>query len=86
MKNEDPDFFNTFYGEQLDKYIAGSYHNPEGIYNKNHRAYDFIIEELISSDIEVLLVGIPYNPFLRDKLVPDQWKYYNTSVKEYEKK
>jgi len=60
-----------------------SYHNPEGKYNKNHRAFDFIIDELIDNQIQVLLVGAPYNPVLRGQLTDGKWDYYNSSVENY---
>ncbi|MFL2977278.1 MAG: hypothetical protein ACJZ49_07015, partial [Candidatus Thalassarchaeaceae archaeon] len=73
----------NFYGERLDNYLLKSYHQPEGYYNKNHRALDFIINQTIESDIDILLVGIPYNPTLKERLQPDAWQYYNESVEAY---
>ncbi len=73
----------NFYGERLDNYLLKSYHQPEGYYNKNHQALDFIINETIESDIEILLVGIPYNPILKERLQPDAWQYYNESMEVY---
>lgn len=71
-----------FYGERLNKYINSSYHNPEGIRNKNHIALEFIIESLIEYDIQVILVGLPYNPVLIDRLSDGQWDYYNSTMLE----
>ena len=72
-----------YYGIYLDKRIVNPYHNPEGIRNVNHDALDFIIEKLIANDIEILLTGIPYNPFLLDRLEDGKWDYYNQSMAEY---
>nr|AIF03058.1 hypothetical protein [uncultured marine group II/III euryarchaeote KM3_160_F12] len=72
-----------FYGAKLDQYINGSYHNPEGIMNKNQMSFEYIIDELIKAEIGVILVGLPYNPVLLDRLHWGQWDYYNESVREY---
>ena len=73
-----------FYGERLDQYLSQSYHNPEGVVNKNHLAYDFILQSLIENDIPVILVGLPYNPVLIDRLSEGQWDYYNSSISIYQ--
>ena len=83
LKSQGPEALEEFYGERLDKYINSSLHNPEGVYNKNHRAFDFMVEELTSHNIEVLLVALPYNPVFIDRLEPGQWDYYNNSISEY---
>jgi len=72
-----------FYGPKLDSYINGSYHNPEGIMNKNQIAFEYIIEELIQAEIGVVLVGLPYNPILLNRLQEGQWDYYNERVSNY---
>ena len=72
-----------FYGPNLDKYINRSYHNPEGVHNKNQMAYEFMIKRLTEEGINVILVGLPYNPVLIERLAPAQWDYYNNSVSEY---
>ena len=72
-----------FYGPRLDKYINSSYHNPEGVENKNYQAYNFIIDSLLDNQIEVLLVGLPYNPVLIDRLADGQWDYYNQTLEKY---
>lgn len=75
-----------FYGERLDKYVNSSYHNPEGQMNKNQRALEFMIESFLASGIEVMLVGLPYNPVLLDRLHEGQWDYYNSTLVEYSSK
>tara|TARA_B100001093_G_scaffold162960_1_gene155333 strand:+ start:1573 stop:2694 length:1122 start_codon:yes stop_codon:yes gene_type:complete len=72
-----------FYGAKLDSYLAGSYHNPEGKINKNQIAFEFMIERLIENEIEVMLVGLPYNPVLIDRLSEHQWDYYNATIEQY---
>jgi len=72
-----------FYGERLDNYLAGSYHNPEGHLNKNQLAFEFIIESLVDNDIPVMLVNLPYNPVLIDRLSDGQWDYLNSSMERY---
>lgn len=72
-----------FYGPRLDKYISRSYHNPEGVVNKNQLAYEFMIESLLDNQIEVVLVGLPYNPVLIDRLSDGQWDYYNQTRERY---
>ncbi len=73
-----------FYGPMLDKYINRSYHNPEGHYNKNQMGFEFIIDSLRANDIEVMLVGLPYNPVLIDRLANSQWDYYNQTLEQYD--
>ena len=73
-----------FYGPRLDKYINSSYHNPEGHFNKNQMAFEFIIDSLRANDIEVMLVGLPYNPVLIDRLADQQWDYYNQTLERYD--
>ena len=75
-----------FYGERLDNYLNSSYHNPEGIRNKNQIAFEFIIEELINNDIDVVLVALPYNPVLIDRLSEGKWDYYNSTISAMELK
>nr|MCS5533766.1 hypothetical protein [Candidatus Poseidoniaceae archaeon] len=73
-----------FYGERLNNYLNSSYHNPEGIRNKNQIAFEFIIEKLINNDIEVVLVALPYNPVLIDRLFEGKWDYYNSTISAME--
>lgn len=68
-----------FYGPMLDNYINRSYHNPEGTFNKNIQSLEFIIDSLVENGIEVILVGLPYNPVLIDRLAEGQWDYYNAT-------
>lgn len=75
-----------FYGERLDNYLSRSYHNPEGVLNKNQIAFEFIIESLIANDIPVMLVNLPYNPVLIDRLSEGQWDYLNASIEVYSHK
>ena len=72
-----------FYGERLDNYLDGSYHNSEGIENRNQIAFEFMLESLTNADIPVLLVGLPYNPVLIDRLDVGQWDYYNLTTSTY---
>ena len=72
-----------FYGERLDNYLDGSYHNSEGVENRNQIAFEFMLESLTNADIPVLLVGLPYNPVLIDRLDVGQWDYYNLTTSTY---
>lgn len=72
-----------FYGERLDTYLAQNYHNPEGNINKNQLAFEFIIESLNENDIPVMLVNLPYNPVLIERLSIGQWDYLNSSMERY---
>tara|TARA_B110000914_G_C15412268_1_gene422445 strand:- start:44 stop:979 length:936 start_codon:yes stop_codon:yes gene_type:complete len=72
-----------YYGEHLDKYINRTYHNPEGVLNKNQVAFEYMIDRLVDAGIQVVLLGLPYNPVLMDRLAPGQWEYYNSSVNNY---
>ena len=72
-----------FYGPMLNSYINGSYHNPEGLMNKNQIAFEYIIDELVRAEIGVVLVGLPYNPILLSRLQEGQWDYYNATVSNY---
>ena len=72
-----------FYGERLDTYIGRSYHNSEGLENRNQIAFEFMLESLINANIPVLLVGLPYNPVLIDRLNLGQWDYYNSTTNAY---
>ena len=82
-KSKNDGSLEEFYGESLDNYLATPNHQPEGFYNKNHQALDFIINHTIESGTEVLLLGLPYNPVLKNRLEPDSWKYYNESIEGY---
>ena len=75
-----------FYGERLDNYLSRSYHNPEGVVNKNQLAYEFIIESLLENNIPVMLVNLPYNPVLIDRLSEGQWDYLNATMENYSTK
>ncbi len=72
-----------FYGERLDTYIGRSYHNSEGLENRNQIAFEFMLESLTNANIPVLLVGLPYNPVLIDRLAVGQWDYYNLTTSTY---
>ncbi len=73
-----------FYGATLDKYVTSSYHNPEGEYNKNHRSFDYIINKSIQSGIKVILVALPYNPVMMDRIDKGRWEYVAEAVHDYE--
>ena len=72
-----------FYGPLLDKYVNRSYHNPEGVVNQNQIAYEYMIEKFTSAGIGVILVGLPYNPVLLNRLAIGQWDYYNSTLENY---
>ena len=72
-----------FYGSRLDNYISTPNHQPEGFYNKNHLALDFMINLSIEKGTDVLLLGLPYNPILKERLAPNAWEYYNQSIETY---
>lgn len=72
-----------FYGERLDNYLDGSYHNSEGVENRNQIAFEFMLESLTNANIPVLLVGLPYNPVLIERLDVGQWDYYNLTTSTY---
>tara|TARA_Y100000589_G_scaffold44862_1_gene37762 strand:+ start:543 stop:1634 length:1092 start_codon:yes stop_codon:yes gene_type:complete len=72
-----------FYGPRLDQYLNKSYHNPEGRLNENQIAFEYMIERFNNADIRVILVGLPYNPVLLERLSIGQWDYYNTTVDMY---
>ena len=73
-----------FYGPRLDTYVNRSYHNPEGIVNENQIAFEYMIERFTATGIEVILVGLPYNPVMLSRLSIGQWDYYNTTIAMYE--
>jgi hypothetical protein len=83
IKPLDDGTLEEFYGERLDNYVKSRYHNPEGSYNKNHRAFDYIINEAIGNDIEVVLLALPYNPVLMQRLTPNQWGYLEQAIVNY---
>ena len=72
-----------FYGERLDNYLARPYHNSEGLENRNQIAFEFMLQSLKNANIPVLLVGLPYNPVMVDRLEPGQWDYYNLTTSAY---
>ena len=72
-----------FYGPRLDGYLNKSYHNPEGLVNKNQLAFEYMIEQFTSEGIHVILVGLPYNPILLNRLGSGQWDYYNDTIATY---
>ncbi len=73
-----------FYGPRLDTYVNRSYHNPEGIVNVNQIAFEYMIDRFTSAGIEVILVGLPYNPVMLNRLSIGQWDYYNMTITMYE--
>ena len=42
-----------------------------------------MLESLTNANIPVLLVGLPYNPVLIDRLDVGQWDYYNLTTSTY---
>lgn len=83
LKKKGSDALDEFYGERLDNYIAGSSHRPEGVENKNTEALEFIIQELNESNVDVLVLGLPYNPVLEERLAVGAWDYYNETVAKF---
>ena len=83
QKWDDPMTIEEFYGGALDDYRQLTYHNPENVLNANQLAFEHILETLIKENIPVLLVGLPYNPNLLQKLSHEQWGYYNSSLQVY---
>lgn len=75
-----------FYGPMLDNYLNSTYHNPEGKLNKNQIAYEFIIEKLLQNNIPVLVVSLPYNPVLMNKLPAGKWDYCNETLQNFDNK
>jgi len=47
---------------------------------QNHAALHYIISELINSDIEVVLVGMPHHPLIYPYLDDGQWDGYNQTL------
>ena len=45
-----------------------------------------MIESLIAKNIPVMLVNLPYNPVLIDRLSEGQWDYLNTTMESYSTK
>lgn len=84
LKITGPGALEEFYGERLDNYIAGSSHRPEGVENKNTEALEFIIQELHEANVDVLVLGLPYNPVLEERLAVGAWDYYNETVSKFE--
>lgn len=83
LKKQGSGALEEFYGERLDNYIAGSSHRPEGVENKNTEALEFIIQELHEANVDVLLLGLPYNPVLEERLAVGAWDYYNETVSTF---
>ncbi|MBC8438044.1 MAG: hypothetical protein H8D82_02105 [Euryarchaeota archaeon] len=73
----------AYYSGYLDRFLNRTYHNPEGHLNKNQVAFEYMMNRLIDAGIEVVLLGLPYNPVLLERLAVGQWDYYNTSVAGY---
>jgi hypothetical protein len=84
IKGQGDEKLADFYGPTLDKYVTSSYHNPEGVYNKNHKSYDYIINKSIQSGIKVVLVALPYNPVMMDRIDLERWDYLTEAVKNYQ--
>jgi hypothetical protein len=78
-----PETMEIFYGEKLDAYLARPSHHPEGVLNKNEQALEFIIDELDEAGVEILLLGLPYNPVLENRLAAGDWDYYNSTVERF---
>ena len=51
--------------------------------NQNQIAYEYMIEKFTSAGIGVILVGLPYNPVLLNRLAIGQWDYYNSTLDNY---
>ena len=84
LKKQGSDALDEFYGDRLDSYIASSSHRPEGVENKNTEALEFIIQELNQSNVDVLVLGLPYNPVLEQRLAVGAWDYYNETVTKFQ--
>jgi len=84
IKGQGEEKLAEFYGPTLDKYVTSSYHNPEGVYNKNHNSYDYIINKSIESGIKVVLVSLPYNPVMMDRIDQARWDYVTDALQLYQ--
>ena len=47
---------------------------------QNHAALHYMISELLDSDIQVVLVGLPHHPHTYPYLEPGQWDGFNQTL------
>ena len=59
-------------------------YNPLGDGTQNHRALDYIVHELLSASIEVVLLGIPHHPWVNGYLSEGQLDGMNSTYEKYE--
>ena len=58
-------------------------YNPQSADTLNHIAYEYMIDELRSADIPVLLVATPHHPMVYPYLGPDQLSGFNQTFERY---
>ena len=74
-----------YFSTNMPLLVNGSIYKPQYNSTLNHRAYEYMINELTSNNIEILLLGIPHHPLVYDYLSHSQLDGYNSTFENFSK-
>jgi len=69
--------------ESMPKKINNGVYNPKSNGTQNHAALEYMISSLNDAGIEVVIVGIPHHPWVREYLEPGQLDGLNETYSNY---
>lgn len=75
----------SYFDENMPNLANGSIYKPKSENTLNHLSYEYILQELTSSGINVLLLGIPHHPQVYHYLSENQLDGFNSTFSKYSK-
>jgi hypothetical protein len=62
---------------------SAAFYHPESNGTLSHLALEYMVEELVNADIQVVLTALPHHPLVYQYLQPGQWDPLNESLSPY---
>jgi len=73
----------SYFENKMPNIATWSIYNPKNNGTLNHQSYEYMIKELTSSDIPVLLLATPHHPYVYPYLSPGQLDDFNATFERY---
>lgn len=68
---------------ETDMKLSAQYYKPQSGGTLSHSALRYMVEELTSADIKVVLTTLPHHPLTYQYLAPEQWNPLNDTLSPY---
>ena len=72
-----------YFSTNMPSLANGSIYKPKYNSTLNHMAYEYMIQELTSNNIQILLLGVPHHPIVYDYLTHGQLDGYNSTFENF---